>query len=256
MRGVAGQVVIQMPESVTTGHGSAIDDLARGSGAIDPQQIRLVLFDLDGTLVDSVGDLAWCGNEMLRRLGLKPRPEAMARVWVGNGLERFVKRVLTADMEAEPEVCVFASALDIFRELDATHASDRCELYPGALDALQQLAASQLKLGCVTNKPEPFTSQLIAAMGLDPFFELVVAGNTTARIKPDPMPLHYAADYFGIDYRQCLMVGDSSNDVLAARAAGFAVACVPYGYNHGRDIRDSAPDLVVQNLNELAQLLS
>ena len=100
---------------------------------------------------------------------------------------------------------------------------------------------------------KPFTSQLIAALGLAGFFELVVAGDTTARRKPDPMPLHYAADHFSLASEQCLMVGDSSNDVVAARAAGFAVACVPYGYNHGADIRDSKPDLVVDNLCELAE---
>ena len=108
----------------------------------------------------------------------------------------------------------------------------------------------------MTNKPEPFTSELIAAMGLDSYFELVVAGNTTARKKPDPMPLHYAADHFGLDYADCLMVGDSSNDVTAARAAGFAIVCVPYGYNHGVDIKNSSPDLIVQNLIELAELFA
>jgi len=253
---VTGQVMIPMPESAHAGQGSAADEIAADNGAIDLRRIRLLLFDLDGTLVDSVGDLAWCGNEMLRRLGLEPRPAEMARVWVGNGLERFVKRVLTADMEAEPEAQLYRAGLALFRELYAAHASDHCKLYPGALEALQQLCARQLKLACVTNKPEPFTSLLIAAMGLDPYFELVVAGNTTARIKPDPMPLHYAAGHFGFDCGQCLMVGDSSNDVRAARAAGCAVVCVPYGYNHGRDIRESAPDLVVQNLIELAQLFS
>jgi phosphoglycolate phosphatase len=83
----------------------------------------------------------------------------------------------------------------------------------------------------------------------------VVAGNTTARRKPDPMPLQYAADYFSLDSGECLMVGDSRNDVVAARAAGFAVACVPYGYNHGTDIRDADPDLVVDDLRQLAELI-
>jgi phosphoglycolate phosphatase len=124
------------------------------------------------------------------------------------------------------------------------------------IEALEWLATRDLRLACVTNKPEPFTSRLIAAMGLDSYFELVVAGDTTARKKPDPMPLHYAADHFGFEYDQCLMVGDSSNDVLAARAAGFAIICVPYGYNHGLDIRDSNPDLVVETLTGLSQLFS
>jgi phosphoglycolate phosphatase len=226
------------------------------SGRLQAGRLQLILFDLDGTLVDSVGDLAWCGNAMLQRLGLPVHDEAAARSWVGNGLERFVKRVLSGQMEAEPPADLYRRGLATFNELYAAHASDRSELFPGVIDTLEWLAARAPKLACVTNKPEPFTSRLIAEMGLDRYFELVVAGNTTARKKPDPMPLHHAADHFGFDYDRCLMVGDSSNDVRAARAAGFAIVCVPYGYNHGQDIRDSRPDLVVDNLTELITLFS
>jgi phosphoglycolate phosphatase len=223
---------------------------------IDFDRIELVLFDLDGTLVDSVGDLAWCGNEMLRALEMPLRSPQAARTWVGNGLQRFVKRVLTNDMKAEPEPSLFDEGLEIFNRLYGAHASDHCEVYPGVLDTLKCLSDRGMQLACVTNKPEPFTSRLIEAMGLDSYFKLVVAGNTTARIKPDPMPLHYAADHFELEYRACLMVGDSSNDVLAARAAEFAIVCVPYGYNHGKDISDSNPDLVVENLTELIDCFS
>jgi len=231
-------------------------DCPEVSAAIAPQRVKLILFDLDGTLVDSVGDLSWCGNEMLRRLDMPTHDPDAARNWVGNGLDRFVKRVLTGDMDTEPGLALFQHGKELFSSLYAQHASDHSELYPGVIEALQRLAGLELKLACVTNKPEPFTSQLIAAMGLAEFFELVVAGDTTARKKPDPMPLHHAADHFGIDYQSCLMVGDSSNDVKAARAAGFGIVCVPYGYNHGNDIRGSSPDLVVENLLELAQLFT
>ena len=229
---------------------------SEAGGGIDFDQVELVLFDLDGTLVDSVGDLAWCGNEMLRTLKMPLRSPQAARTWVGNGLQRFVKRVLTNDMNAEPEAALFNEGLEIFSRLYGDHASDHCEVYPGAVETLRYLSDRSMHLACVTNKPEPFTSRLIEAMGLDSYFELVVAGNTTTRIKPDPMPLHYAADYFELEYRACLMVGDSSNDVLAARAAEFAIVCVPYGYNHGKDISASNPDLVVENLTELIDWFS
>jgi phosphoglycolate phosphatase len=219
-------------------------------------QVELILFDLDGTLVDSVGDLAWCGNEMLRALDMPLHDPQAARDWVGNGLERLVKRVLTGDMDAEPDDALFRTGLDLFNRFYADHASDHSLLYPGAIEALQHLVRLELNLACVTNKPEPFTSALIEAMGLTDYFGLVVAGNTTARIKPDPMPLHYAADHFAVAYDKCLMVGDSSNDVKAARAAGFNIICVPYGYNHGNDIRDSNPDLVVENLIELNEMFA
>ena len=228
----------------------------QASSPLDLQGVRLILFDLDGTLVDSVGDLAWCGNRMLEQLDLMVHDEQAARNWVGNGLERFVKRVLTGEMDAEPAADLYERGVAIFRELYAAHASDRSALYPGVVETLQRLSAKDLTLACVTNKPEPFTSRLITEMGLDVYFELVVAGNTTARKKPDPMPLHYAADHFGFAYDRCLMVGDSSNDVVAERAAGFAIACVPYGYNHGQDIRSSNPDLVVENLTLLADLFN
>ncbi len=111
-----------------------------------------------------------------------------------------------------------------------------------------------MHLGCVTNKAGSFTADLLAAMGLAEYFELVVAGDTTPRKKPDPMPLRYAADHFGLDCADCLMVGDSANDVKAARAAGFRVVAVPYGYNHGYSIHDCNPDRVVADLRELAEL--
>jgi len=231
------------------------DSLEPGSSvAVD--KIRLILFDLDGTLVDSVPDLAWCGNEMLRQLDLPQRDMGSARAWVGNGVERFVKRFLCGNMDGEPEEGVFHSGLEIFNRLYADNISGRSNVYPGVTEALQRLAGMNLHLACVTNKPEPFTSELIAAMGLASFFELVVAGDTTARKKPDPMPLHYAADHFGLDYAECLMVGDSSNDVSAARAAGFSVVGVPYGYNHGISISESKPDLIVDNLKELAEMFA
>ncbi len=231
------------------------DGPARVSEAMETpiafDRIRLVLFDLDGTLVDSVPDLAWSGNRMLSMLGLPERDPVLARAWVGNGIERFVKRFLTGELEAEPDPAQFERGLEIFRQAYADHVSDLSEIYPGVVETLEYLHQTPRHVACVTNKAGSFTHDLLAALDLDRYFELVVAGDTTARKKPDPMPLEYAAGHFGLDCADCLMIGDSSNDVRAARAAGFAVVCVPYGYNHGVDIRESQPDLVVDDLREL-----
>ena len=221
---------------------------------ITVDNIRLILFDLDGTLIDSVGDLAWCCNEMLKQLGRPQHSTEKVATWVGNGVERLVKRALTEDMEAEPDAVLFDQAMPIFNELYAGNVSEYSRVYPGVIEGLQQLQQTSARLACVTNKAERFTLPLLKGLGLLQFFELVVSGDTTAKKKPDPMQLNHAAEFFGFDNIDCLMVGDSSNDIKAARAAGFQVVAVPYGYNHGIDIRESNPDLVIDSFVELAAL--
>ena len=122
------------------------------------------------------------------------------------------------------------------------------------IEGLGLLQQTTVRLACVTNKAERFTLPLLEGLGLLSFFELVVSGDTTARKKPDPMQLEYAARHFGFNSEDCLMVGDSSNDIRAARAAGFQVVAVPYGYNHGIDIRQADPDMVINSFVELAAL--
>lgn len=241
-----------MPGAVS----SDIQEAAEAAGGIEFDRIRLVLLDLDGTMVDSLPDLAWCGNAMLGELGLAPRELEAARAWVGNGIDRFVKRFLTGQMEAEPEQDLFERGRDAFVRIYADNVAVRSRVYDGVFEGLDALAARDLHLGCVTNKAGSFTADLLREMRLDTYFELVVAGDTTPRKKPDPMPLRFAADHFGVDSSECLMVGDSANDVKAARAAGFRVVVVPYGYNHGYSIQECNPDRVVRDLRELAELFS
>ncbi|MCP4392561.1 MAG: HAD hydrolase-like protein, partial [Gammaproteobacteria bacterium] len=147
---------------LTTSNNSQLDSLEPGS-SIDVSKIGLILFDLDGTLVDSVPDLAWCGNEMMRRLDLPERDLDSARAWVGNGVERFVKRFLSGDMDAEPDEDLFTSGLELFNRLYVDNVSKLSQVYPGVVETLQSLAGRNLHMACVTNKPEPFTSDLIAA---------------------------------------------------------------------------------------------
>jgi phosphoglycolate phosphatase len=215
----------------------------------------MVMIDLDGTLIDTVPDLVVAANRMLADFGRPVRDSALLRSWVGNGMLRFVKRALTGEMQAEPEPKLFEQALALFRRHYATAVSDLSRPYPGAVDALARLQDLGFALACVTNKAESFTMPLLKNLGLSHYFKLVLSGDSLPAQKPDPLPLRYACEYFGIAPTQAVFVGDSTNDVLAARAAGMPVICVTYGYNHGQSIRESHPDALVDSLLELPTYL-
>lgn len=215
----------------------------------------MVLIDVDGTLVDSVPDLAFCVDEMMRQLDMPVHGEAKVREWVGNGVERLVRRALIGQLDGEPDDALFEKAYPIFLELYAENTSKRSLLYPGVREGLDFLKASGFKLGCVTNKAACFTEPLLQDLGIFDEFAIVVSGDTLAKKKPDPLPLLHAAEFFGVAPENALMLGDSVSDVKAARAAGFQIICMTYGYNHGVDIRESHPDAVVDSMAELPSLL-
>jgi phosphoglycolate phosphatase len=215
----------------------------------------MILIDVAGTLVDSVPDLTYCVDEMMARLGRPPHGERRVRDWVGNGVERLVRRALIGRLEGEPPDADFERAYPMFLELYAENTSKRSRLYPGVRDGLDYLKSEGYPLGCVTNKAAQFTEPLLRDLGVRDDFRLVVAGDALPQRKPHPEPLLYAARHFGVRPSDALMVGDSVSDVAAARAAGFAIVCMSYGYNHGRDIRDAAPDAVIDALTELRGVL-
>ncbi|WP_019625081.1 phosphoglycolate phosphatase [Thioalkalivibrio sp. ALJT] len=216
---------------------------------------RMILIDLDGTLIDSVPDLAYSVDAMMRELGLPERGEAAVRNWVGNGVERLVKRALLNALDGEPDPEVFERALPVFMRIYQENTAGRSPLYPGVREGLDQLKAAGFRLGCVTNKAERFTVPLLREKGILDDFEIVVAGDALPQKKPDPAPLLHAAKELGVDASEALMVGDSKSDVKAARAAGFQIVCMTYGYNHGCDIRAEDPDAVLDRLDELPGLL-
>ncbi len=218
-------------------------------------QPKLILFDLDGTLVDSVPDLALCVDRTLQDLDMPKRGEAAVRDWVGNGVEQLMRRALSGEMEGEPESKLFEKAYPLFLDYYSRFNGTHSRLYPGVQSGLEQLHQSGYTLGCVTNKADAFTQPLLKRLGIHPLFSLIISGDTLARKKPDPMPLLHACQHFRILPPQGLMVGDSINDVRAARAAGFPVVCVPYGYNHGQDIREAAPDAVIDSIDRLPAML-
>lgn len=216
---------------------------------------QMILIDVDGTLVDSVPDLAWCVDEMMRALDMPARGEAAVRNWVGNGVERLVRRALINSLDGEPDEALFQRALPVFMDLYQDNVSKRSVLYPGVLEALDYMKAAGYALGCVTNKATQFTLPLLKDLGLHDYFGIIICGDKLAKKKPDPLPLLHAAQHFGVEPAQALMIGDSVSDVKAARAAGFQIVCMSYGYNHGQDIRDFDPDAVLDSMIEIKELL-
>lgn len=215
---------------------------------------ELALVDLDGTLVDTLPDIAFCVDRMLTELNLTTVGQARVREWIGNGIEALVQRALAGALNRDVDDEIFARALPMFTELYAQNTSGRSRIYDGVPAGLDFLQAAGVELACVTNKASAFSAKLLAELDLNEYFSLVISGDTLPRKKPDPMPLTHAAQHFSLAPEDAVLIGDSANDVKAARAAGFGIVCVSYGYNHGEDIRSSNPDAVVDSLAELPKL--
>ena len=216
---------------------------------------KLIMIDVDGTLVDSVPDLAYCIDEMMQKLGLQKCGESKVRHWVGNGVPKLVERALTGELEGQLIREVFDIAYPIFLDLYKDNNSQKSYLYDGVREGLDYLISQDYQLGCVTNKSEQFTHPLLKALGIFNDFKIIISGDTLAKRKPDPMPLLYCAEHFNLKPKECLMLGDSVSDVKAARAAGFDIICMSYGYNHGNDIADENPDLLIDSMNQLSDHL-
>lgn len=220
------------------------------------ENVSAIFFDLDGTLVDSVPDLTAAVNVMLRQLGLPAREEAQVRTWVGNGMDNLLHRALTNDMAGQAEPELFARAKPLYKAAYADHISVYSELYPGVREGLAELRDAGFPMACVTNKLVEFALPLLKQLGIDHFFATVVGGECIPRPKPAPDALLLCAERLEVPVDRGLMAGDSLNDVGAARNAGCSVVCVPYGYNHGRDIREARPDVVIDSIAELPPLLN
>lgn len=216
---------------------------------------KLIMIDVDGTLVDSVPDLAYCVDELMMAMDKKKWGEAKVRNWVGNGVPKLVERSLTGELEGVADKKDYDKAYPIFLDLYAQNTSERSFLYDGVEVGVTYLKSQGYTLGCVTNKAEQFTHPLLKDLGIFDEFEIVISGDTLAKKKPDPLPLLHAAKHFGINPQDALMIGDSISDVKASRAAGFDIICMSYGYNHGDDIRDANPDLVIDSMSELKAYL-
>jgi phosphoglycolate phosphatase len=212
-----------------------------------PLEISAILIDLDGTLLHTAPELAEAANRMLRDMGRPAVSQDLLMSYIGNGIGWLVKRALTGDMHAEPDAALFQEALPFFeRHYSALLA--RSKPYDRVVEGLEAMKCAGFRLGCITNKAARFTGPLLESSGLAGYFEIVISGDSLPEKKPHPLPLLHAAQFFGVPPSQVLMIGDSLNDTVAARAAGCPVVCVPYGYNHGEPVDKLDLDAVVENL--------
>lgn len=218
-------------------------------------QIKLMAFDLDGTLLDSVPDLTKAIQLTLAELNLPNQQLDSVRGWVGNGARVLVKRALSGNMKAEVPSDLFERAYPIFLKHYAEHLNENSVLYNGVEQTLQALKDADILLACITNKPEQFTLPLLKELGLLELFDRVVCGDTFQHRKPHPMPLLETAKFFNVSPAQAIMVGDSVNDIAAAQAAGFYSICVDYGYHGEDDVSELGADVVISHFSEINQLL-
>lgn len=212
-----------------------------------------VLLDLDGTLVDSAPDIHAAASAMLRDLSLPEPPFDETRKYIGDGMPRFIKRMLTRQRWGEPDPALLAKAQAGMRAHYARECTVRRRVYEGVRGTLAALRRSGRLLGCVTNKPEQFTAPVLKACELDGFFGAVVSGDSLPAKKPDPAPLLEACRLLGAQPQKTWMVGDSDADAGAAAAAGCRFAAVAYGYHP-----DGCPpgaDGVLRRFSDLSALL-
>jgi len=216
-----------------------------------PLPITAALIDLDGTLVDSIPDLAQAANAMRAELDMPALPIATLTTFVGKGVDNLVRRTLAGSLDGpEPDASLFERARDHFFHHYHLVNGTRTTIYPGVVEGLQAMRARGMRLAVVTNKPEQFTLPLLERTGLRPYFDAVVSGDTCERRKPDPMPMAHGCTLLGVDPAQAMAIGDSLNDSQSAQGAGLRVLLVPYGYNEGHDVRTLEVDGIVSSLLE------
>jgi len=219
-----------------------------------PLPISAILLDLDGTLLHSAPELAEAANRMLRDMGRPAVSQELLMSYIGNGISWLVKRALTGDMHAEPDAALYQQALPFFAR-HYTELSLLSQPFGGVISGLDAMKQAGFPLGCITNKSARYTGPLLKASGLADYFEIVLSGDSLPEKKPHPMPLLHAAKFFGAAPERVLLIGDSLNDVLAARAAACPVFCVPYGYNHGKPVDGLDADAVIATLPEALKLI-
>jgi len=228
------------------------------SQASPVQPLRAVLFDLDGTLLDTAEDIALALNRALADQHLPGLATAVVRLLIGRGVPTLIQRALQ-------RLGTVASTADAPRLLERFHfhyhrlaelGDIHTRVYPGVTAGFAALKAMPVGIAVVTNKPQAAALDLLDRFHLSQWIDVVVGGDSGLPQKPNPDPLLRACETLRVPATQALMVGDSQTDVLAARAAGMPVVCVPYGYNEGNDPRELPCDAFIEDIGDLPALLA
>jgi len=220
-------------------------------------QIQLLAFDLDGTLIDSVPDLADAVDQMLIELDRPRAGQDKVRSWVGQGAIMLVKRALADSTERDALDCIdetselFMQAYGAFLAAYDNNKGIKTHCYAGIFDLLDQAKAEKIPMVLITNKPYRFVPEILQSLKLDHYFDLVLGGDSLPEKKPSPLPLLYAAEQLKTDPKNCVMIGDSITDISAGQQAGFKTVAVRYGYDHGVPVDQCGADVVVDSLAEL-----
>ena len=218
---------------------------------------KLIIFDLDGTLIDSGPDLALALNDMLTQLNRKTFDLETIHEWVGNGAQTLVKRALSANVEIDKNLDaeLFEKALEIFLASYQQNVCVKTITYPNVKETLLTLQKSGYKMAIVTNKPYDFVQPILEKLELANFFELYLGGDSLSLKKPNPQPLLHVCKTLNINIENSIMVGDSKNDILAANSCDMQSIGVSYGYNYGEDINNYSPTVVIHTFEDILKIL-
>ncbi|EGQ7700219.1 phosphoglycolate phosphatase [Vibrio vulnificus] len=221
------------------------------------QEIKLIAFDLDGTLLDSVPDLAVAADQATRAVGFPGVTELQVRDYVGNGADILIGRALSQSLTITPELSdeLRAQARELFDDFYQQTGHKLSHLYPTVKETLKELHQAGFTLALVTNKPSKFVPDVLQQHGIADYFVDVLGGDSFPEKKPNPIALNWLMEKHQIQPTEMLMVGDSKNDILAAKNAGCASFGLTYGYNHGEPIAASEPDFVADSLAQLLDVV-